>query len=305
MRFTLEIGGFRLAIHEPNGYPCLVWPLRPFEAFLIDDDRPADIAVDVAIVPTLPDLPMDRLRFDSNHGHWKLFESQEGLILDSLSPKTLTSRARARLSPDYRRVQAWVLPDFQNGQVGWSPMQLFNPILEVCLLSVLAREGGFLLHASGLVHQGNGLIFTGASGAGKSTLAGWFADAGAKVLSDERMILRRNSGFVQIFGTPWIGSGSFAANASAPLSRLFCISHGQGEHRFESLPASRIVSWLLQQTFLPYWDRIAMDATVDSLVSLTQRIPCIGLACLKNPDVVDAVMQHQLHAPLTGARCNN
>ena len=305
MRFTLEIGGYRLAVHEPNGYPCLVWPLRPFEAFLVDDDRPADVAVDVAIVPILPDLPTDRLRFDSNHGHWKLFESPEGLILDSVSPKTLTSRARARISPDYRHVQAWVLPDFQNGQVGWSPMHLFNPILEVCILSMLGRDGGFLLHASGVIYRDAGLVFTGASGTGKSTLAGWFADAGARVLSDERMILRRDAGSMRMFGTPWIGSGSFAANASATLSGLFCIRHGQGDHRFETLPASRIVSLLLQQTFLPYWDRAAMDATVDSLVSLTQQIPCVSLACLKRPDVVDAVMQHQLNASMTGARCTS
>lgn len=301
MRFTLEIGGYRIAVHEPNGYPCLVWPIRPFEAFLVDVNHPADITVDVAVVPTLPDLPMDRLRFDSNHGHWKLFEAPEGLILDSASPKTLTSRARARLSPDYRRVEAWVLPDLQNGQVGWSPMHLFNPVLEVCLLSTLAREGGFLLHASGLVYQGNGLVFTGASGTGKSTLAGWFAGAGALVLSDERMILRRDPDSVRMFGTPWIGSGSFAANASAPLSRLFCISHGQDEHRFKSLPASRIVSLLLQQTFLPYWDRAAMDTTVDSLIFLTQQVPCVSLACLKNPNVIDAIMNHQLNAPVTVA----
>lgn len=301
MRFTLEIGGYRLAIHEPHDYPCLVWPIRPFEAFLVEDNQPADVTVDVAVVPTLPDLPMDRLRFDSNHGHWKLFEFPQGLILDSLSPKTLSSRARARLSPDYRHVQAWVLPDLQNGQVGWSPMLLFNPILEVCILTILAREGGFLLHASGLAYQDRGFVFTGASGTGKSTLAGWFAEKGAQVLSDERMILRRNHSPVRMFGTPWIGSGAFASNASAPLSRLFCIRHGQDEHRFESLPASRIVSLLLQQTFLPYWDRAAMDATVDSLVSLTQQVPCISLACLKNPDVVDAIMNHQLNAPLTVA----
>ena len=98
MRFTLEIGGYRLAVHEPIGHPCLVWPLRPFEAFLVDEHQSADVAVDVAIVPILPDLPMDRLRFDSNHGHWKLFESPDGLVLDSTSPKTLTSRARARIS---------------------------------------------------------------------------------------------------------------------------------------------------------------------------------------------------------------
>ncbi|MEQ1795779.1 MAG: hypothetical protein ABL970_16475 [Nitrospira sp.] len=301
MRFTLAIGGYRIAVNEPKDHPVLLWPLRPFDVFLVDDHHPADITVHAAVVPTLPDLPTDRLRFDSDHGHWKLFESGSHLVLDSLSPKTGASRARARFSPDYRHVEAWVLPDFQSGQVGWSPMHLFNPILEVCLLSLLARDGGILLHASGLAYQDMGFVFTGASGTGKSTLAGWFAGRDALVLSDERMILRRNDSSVTMFGTPWIGSGSFAANASAPLSRLFCIRHGQDGHHFESLPASRIVSFLLQQTFLPYWDRAAMDATLDSLVSLAQQVPCVSLACLKNPNIVDAIMDHQLTAPMTVA----
>lgn len=302
MTFSLEIGGYRLAVHEPHGYPCLVWPIRPFDSFLALHDGPADITVEVAVVPTLPDLPIDQLRFDANHGHWTLFDSPDGLVLDSCSPKTGCARARARLSPDYRRVQAWILPDIQDGQVGWSPMHLFNPILEVCLLSLLARQGGLLLHASGLVHHDAGLVFTGASGTGKSTLAGWFAERGALVLSDERMILRQHNASVRMYGTPWIGSGAFAANASAPLSRLCCIRHGEGQHRFESLPPSRIVSFLLQQTFLPSWDRPAMDATLDSLIWLTQQIPCTGLAFLKDPNIVDAIMHHHsLTAPVTVA----
>jgi len=203
------------------------------------------------------------------------------------------------LSQDYKHVEAWVLPDDLNGQTGWLPMHLFNPILELCLLSILAREGGLLLHASGLTYQDMGFVFTGASGTGKSTLAGWFAGRNARVLSDERMILRRHDASVTMFGTPWIGSGAFAANASTPLSRLFCIRHGQDRHRFETLPAARVVTFLLQQTFLPYWDRAAMDITLDSLASLTRQIPCVGLACLKNPDVVDAIMDHQHTAPLT------
>jgi len=299
MRFTLEIGGYRIAVNEPKDHPVLLWPLRPFDVFLVDDHKPADVTVTAAVVSTLPDLPTDHVRFDSDHGHWKLFESGDHLVLDSLSPKTGASRARARLSPDYRHVEAWVLPDFQNGQVGWSPMHLFNPIIEVCLLSLLARNGGILLHASGLTYQKTGFVFSGASGTGKSTVAGWFAEQGAHILSDERMILRRTCSSVTLYGTPWIGSGEFAANASAPLSLLFCIRHGQDRHRFEPLPASRVVTFLLQQTFLPYWDRTAMDATVDSLIALTRQIPCVGLACLKNPDVVKAIMEYQRTTPLT------
>lgn len=302
MTFTLAIGGYRIAIHQPESHPCLVWPLRPFDAFLVDDNNSADVAVQVAVVPHLPDLPTEHLRFDSNHGHWKLFETADHLVIDSPSPKTHSPRARARLSRDYRQVEAWVLPELQNGQVGWSPMHLFNPILEVCLLSLLARDGGILLHASGMVYQEAGFIFTGASGTGKSTLAGWFNERGARVLSDERMILRgTNSSVTTMHGTPWIGSGEFAANAAAPLSSLYCIRHGRDRHRIEPLPASRLIALLLQQTFLPFWDRPAMDATLDSLVALTGQTSCMSLAFLKDPTVIDAITDHQFTAPVPAA----
>ena len=70
-------------------------------------------------------------------------------------------------------------------------MHLFNPIVEVCLLSRLALDGGLLLHAAGIAVQDQGYVFTGASGTGKSTIAQLFADQGALILSDERVILRQ------------------------------------------------------------------------------------------------------------------
>ncbi|MFO0708166.1 MAG: hypothetical protein U0412_15075 [Nitrospira sp.] len=302
MSFTLVIGGYRIAFHESCGYPCLFWPIRPFESFLDTSADNADIAVHVEVVPHLPELESTRLHYDSNHGHWTLSHSTDGFVLDSRSPKTDCSRARACLSTDYRRIHAWILPELQNGQVGWSPMHLFNPIVEVCLLSRLALDGGLLLHSSGLVYGGRGFAFTGASGAGKSTLAGRFAERNALVLSDERVVLRRTDEGIRLFGTPWIGSGEHAANESASLSKLCCIRHGQETHRLTPLTPSRTVSFLLQQTFLPHWDRACLEAVMDSLVALTQRVPCYELAFLNTADVVDVVADHALPNPLLAAR---
>lgn len=302
MTFALVIGGYRIAIHESQGYPCLAWPIRPFETFLDTSADNAEIEVQVEVVAHLPEFDTMRPRFDSNHGHWTLAESADGLVLDSRSPKTDSSRARAWVSTDYRRVHAWLLPDLQNGQVGWSPMHLFNPLIEVCLLSRLALDGGLLLHASGLVYGGQGFVFTGASGTGKSTLAGRFAERQALVLSDERMILRRANEEIRLFGTPWIGSGEHAANESAPLSMLCCIRHGQDAHRLTPLSPSRTVSFLLQQTFLPHWDRACLEAVMDNLIAVTQRVSCYELAFLNTPDIVDVVTSHTRPDPLLVAR---
>jgi cytidylate kinase len=166
-------------------------------------------------------------------------------------------------------------------------MHLFNPIVEVCLLSRLALEGGLLLHAAGLSIHDQGYVFTGASGAGKSTIAQLFADQGALIFSDERVILRQQTAGVTVYGTPWVGSGQYAAQASRTMTGLYAISHGEHRHRVEPLSPTKTMSLLLQQAFLPHWDRAAMEATLDFLASLTAHTPCFSLAFLKQADVVE------------------
>lgn len=295
MAITLAIGGFIIRLLEPQGYSTLVWPLRPFESFVAPADVPADIHIDVSVVSPLPELTNQRLRFDAGPGLWKLFDTDAGLAIEGLDTLTLQPRVRAVVSPDYQNVRAWVLPEYFDGQVGWCPMYLFNPIVEVCFLTRLAREGGFLLHAAGLVSQKHGYVFTGPSGAGKSTIAQIFADRQASVLSDERVVLRFENGGIMIHGSPWVGSGAYATNVSAPLTALYVINHGQGRHCIAPLTPSSAVSQLLQQSFLPHWDGAGMEHTLDLLVSLVTHVPCKTLAFLPQPDIVDVI--HHIPSP--------
>jgi hypothetical protein len=76
------------------------------------------------------------------------------------------------------------------------------------------------------------------------------------------------------------------------VTALYCIGHGQDRHRLEPLPPSKTVSLLLQQAFLPYWDRIGMEATLDFLVSFATQVPCYSLAFLKQADVVEYLQHH-------------
>jgi hypothetical protein len=287
MQIGLQLGGYVIYLREPHDYPCLAWPIRPFDTFLAPPGSPPDFEIDVEVVSSLPELEKGALRFDAAHGCWTVFESDSGLVIESLSPQQLQPRARAHVSADYRTVHAWVLPELLLGQVGWNPMHLFNPIIEVCLLSRLALDGGLLLHAAGISYQEQGYVFSGPSGAGKSTIAQIFADEGALILSDERVILRQQGSIITVSGTPWVGSGQYAAQASQSVTGLYGIAHGEHRHRLEPLSATKTMSLLLQQAFLPHWDRMAMEATLDFLASLTAQVPCFNLAFLKRADVVE------------------
>lgn len=291
MDISISIGGFIVRMREPHGYPTLAWPLRPYESFVASSVLPADIHVDVSVVSPLPDFGSPRPRFDAGAGLWKLFDTDAGLAIESLHTFTLQPRVRALISDDYQRIHAWILPEYIGGQVGWCSMYLFNPVVEVCFLSRLAQEGGILLHAAGLVFQENGLVFTGPSGAGKSTIARMFADRHADVLSDERVVLRVETDNLTVYGSPWVGSGEYAANSSASLTALYIISHARDRHRISPLPSSTAISRLLQQSFLPHWDRDGMERSLDFLLSVVSSVPCHSLAFLKQADVVDLVQQ--------------
>jgi hypothetical protein len=292
MRIDLHIAGYRIRLTEAQDYPYISWPLHPFGSFLDRSDHHPDIDLAITVVEELPNLSHGPLHFDACHGLWRLYEAGAGSLLESLDTATHQPCARALIAKDFSYVDVWTRREEVGSVLGWVPMKILNPIVEVCLLTRLAREGGLLLHSAGVLSLTGGYIFTGASGAGKSTLSGFFDTRGASVLSDERMIIRKSGETFVIHGTPWVGSGAYAKNESGLLTELFCISHGP-QHQIESLPPSAVLSFLLPQCFLPHWDRTAMESTLAFLSDLIAHIPCQRLTFAKYQDVVDYV-QNQL-----------
>lgn len=300
MIIDLHIAGYRIRLTESQDYPALSWPLHPFGSFLNGSDRHPDIDLAITVVEKLPNLPHGPLHFDACHGLWSLYETGAGLLLESLNTKTHQPCARALITKDFSHVDVWTLGEKTASKMGWIPMKILNPIVEVCLLTRLAREGGLLLHSAGVLSLTGGYIFTGASGAGKSTLSGFFDARGTSILSDERMIIRKNGDAFVLHGTPWVGSGAYAKNESGLLTELFCIRHAP-QHQVENLSPSTVLSLLLPQCFLPHWDRTAMESTLAFLSDLIAHVPCQRLAFAKHPDVVDYVQKQLTRTALVAS----
>ncbi|GIW53847.1 MAG: hypothetical protein KatS3mg082_0251 [Nitrospiraceae bacterium] len=292
MQIDFHIGGHRIRIEEASGLPCLAWPLSPFHLFAAPPTEQPDIHVHVAVSETLPDLARGPLCYDACHGLWTLFGSESGFLLECLDTQTLAVRSRALLSPDFSFARVWTFPQRLERTCGWSPMLIINPLVEICLLTRLARQGGLWLHAAGVLIGGKGFAFAGASGSGKSTIADWFASRDSQVLSDERIMISRSPDGFTLWGTPWVGTGRHAKNASGRLSRLYFIEHGRTGHCARELSPRAVVERLLHHCFLPYWDRQALETSLGTAVELVTRIPCAGLAFLNDPSIVDWTLAH-------------
>jgi hypothetical protein len=296
MRIDLQIGGYGIRLDEGEDYRLLHWPLKPFDPFLMQSEQSPDIELRINVVTCLPEIPHGKLTYDACHGLWKLYETDSGYFLESFDTRTLQPRSYTTISGDISQAEVWLCgqPRRREERAAWTPMHVINPIMEACLVTRLAREGGLLLHAAGVLTEREGWVFTGASGAGKSTIADFYATRGARVLSDERIILRTVEGSIQVFGTPWPGTGGQATNAAGRLQALYCIRHGEGAHALRRMSAREVSLFVLPQCFLPHWDRAAMNGTLAFLGTLIETVDCFELAFMKTPEIVEFLEEQRL-----------
>jgi len=128
-------------------------------------------------------------------------------------------------------------------------IQAIENSLRFFVSTLALRQGGFLLHASGVVKDGRAVLFFGPSGAGKSTTAS--NAPGTERLGDDLVLVEPwRDGAFRACGVPF--RGSFAgqdrnSSACAPLS-LACRLMQSGENRLErtrkSVQAAELVSQL-------------------------------------------------------------
>lgn len=203
----------------------------------------------------------------------------------------------------HRQQPPWQLgifpPDFSSGviHVAARPenpdlfvFPLDHPLGELLMMNLLGRGRGILLHACGVVYQGEGYLFAGHGSAGKTTTARlWQHLPGAQVVNDDKVILRKKDGVFWMYGTPWHGEGGMALPLSAPLKRIFLLNQAS-ENYAKSLPPALAVSMLLARGFVPLWDAEKIDFTLEFLSELVQTLPCQVLGFRKDPAIIDFVL---------------
>ena len=154
----------------------------------------------------------------------------------------------------------------------------FGPTMELLLMHYLAQERGVILHACGIVIEDRGILFVGESGAGKSTLATmWDQENGIDILSDDRVIVRKQGREFRVYGTPWHGEASFGSPREARLERIFFLSHGR-ENSVKDMTGIDPVSHLLTCSFPPLWDSQGMEVALEFFSQVAAQVPCKELS---------------------------
>jgi hypothetical protein len=268
-RLSLRIGGISFGLYAPASIHLALDPeMTPFRTKTVAPDVRLD--VDWANELQSPDAtPL----FDSG-GLWSLFK-EDGSYAFYFRTSFLGSAP-------YK--VAWFDHEFRDGRIAlarrfYDPAQPVNPLEypldELLAIHRLSRDGAVEVHAVGVVDEfGRGHLFVGHSGAGKSTSARlWQNRPGARILSDDRIILRFENGRARMYGTPWHGDAGLALADSADLCAIYFLEHGS-RNKLTPVPVVRAAAELLARCFVPHHSAEGLEAALLSLDRITRQTPC-------------------------------
>lgn len=164
-----------------------------------------------------------------------------------------------------------------------------DSLLRIMHSLILAKRGGFLLHAASAICEGRAYIFSGVSGAGKTTMTR-LAPQDVALLTDEISYVRSCDGSYSAFGTPFTGElARSGENCSAPVAALFFLEKG-GENRVDALPATLAVERLMRNILFFAQDRELVEMLFATACEFVSRIPVYQLTFYPDARVWGEIM---------------
>jgi len=157
-----------------------------------------------------------------------------------------------------------------------------DSVLRIVHTLILARQGGFLLHAASAIRDGRAFLFAGVSGAGKTTISR-LAPSDTVLLSDEISYVKRHDQGFWAYGTPFAGELARAGeNRSAPIEALFFLEKGPA-NRIEPLDATEAVRRLLRNILFFANDAKLVELIFQSACEFVSVVPVQRLIFVPDP----------------------
>jgi len=180
-------------------------------------------------------------------------------------------------------------PEASRGHIRQSPSPYaIDAVLRIVHSLILARQGGFLVHAASAIRDGKAFLFSGISGAGKTTISR-LAPPDATLLTDEISYVRRQGNRYLACGTPFAGElARVGENQSAPLSVLFLLEKGL-QNRIEPVGATEAVQRLLRNILFFADDPALVELVFQSACEFASLVPIRRLVFVPDQRVWDII----------------
>lgn len=321
--YVLNIANYKIRFENPAGDIELI-PSERFTCFLSDTERydvcirvfsgetelPA-AAVKVFSAPYIEEI--NGLRIKKNDKFWSVHKKDDSLYILTEFPFSADKRSgmlRFSLESKYwdlflkgGPVQTDPIPqDGQSRMAGKTvPASLSAPAGRIItadpmdypldgliLYYLTVIHGDIMIHASGIHFQGKGFIFSGISGKGKTTMAELWDSHGARVIHDDRLIIRRTRNFYSMFNTPVYRNDEAR---ESPLDAIFIIEHGT-ENEALPLKGVKAITSLLSNCIQHNWGKSIIRQSLDAAIRICTDLPVYQLRFRPDHSITDYLLRH-------------
>lgn len=244
--------------------------------FVVDSDD-YDVSVDFRwqwddVVPSGEYLGEDSLirYFDNGSGRMALTKAGGDVY-----------QARCVYEMDYQDIRCYLNQERCHYEI----MNIATLLRFIPMLSIFTYYQILFFHASQVVYNGKGIVFTAPSGTGKTTQAKlWQKYREAEIVCNDRTLIR-NRGEWLTYGYPLDGSEPVRSTKVTPLGCIVVLKQGKC-NQIERLKGSKALVAMMSQLVIDGWDSDIRFKTMDMLVELMKDIPVYQLSCTISEDAV-------------------
>jgi hypothetical protein len=163
-----------------------------------------------------------------------------------------------------------------------------DSVLRIVHTLLLARSGGFLLHASSAVRNGRAFLFSGLSEAGKTTISR-LAPKDVALLTDEASYVRKVGDRYVAYGTPFAGElGVPGENVSAPIAAVYLL-HKAAENRIAPVDAAEAIQRLMRNILFFAHDDELVRMVFEAACAFVASVPVFQLSFYPDQRVWDLI----------------
>jgi hypothetical protein len=289
--YNLNIAGYVIRFESASGGLQLT-PSRKFREFFSPGSscdvlirvhsEPARIpesAVRVFHAPAMEEVN-GRLQRKSDN-FWSVWKSGTNLFIRTFFPLSSHEKtAILRFSTEAREWDLWI------DHTGEETDPLEYPLDGLVLYYLTVIHGDIMIHASGISFSEQGYLFSGVSGKGKSTMARLWENSGAKVIHDDRLIVKKTGKGYTMFNTPVYDHDS---PCDSQINHIFLIEHGP-ENMILPVRESAAVSLVMANCIQHGWDAEVISRLLASVSELCTAIPVARLSFRPDNSIIDTIL---------------
>ena len=224
------------------------------------------------------------MRIQHNPEFWSIWKYNSDLFIKIVFPvPSVEKQAVLKFSLDSMRWDLWI----EGNEKQVDPFEYPLDGLILYYLTVINKD--IMIHASGINHKGKGFLFSGVSGKGKTTISGLWDNFGAKVIHDDRLILRNTVNGYIMHNTPVYNNDK---PGEAALERIFIIEHGN-DNKIVPVSGANAVSLVMANCIQHNWGSETVAPLLFSVSDLCSKVKVFKLSFIPDRTVIDSILANE------------